>query len=449
MKEQKPQESTFSQFPISKSHLRPGVTGVIMAAPTDRLIEPFIEFNPRHRETRSEARRPQLNGLKKTWTRWTVTSIVLASVVAGLTAIRMSTEPYGRIDGEKVPPVAVSVTMAKHLPAYSVTREFVGLVEARRESRVGFEMMGQLSEILVDDGDFVESGAVLARLETSILRSQRDTLLHARNQAQASLDLAAITRERVRRLHDHDVASAQEKDQAEKRFEAEAAALARAESAITSIDTRIARSELIAPYPALVARRLADEGQVVGAGDGILHLLERVEPEARIGVAGDSIDAIAVGERHELRVRNRHVSATVKSILPVRGNGTRSVDVVFTLHTEFDGIRRGDLAKLSIERLEFEPGFWLPLSALTESSRGLWACYVVFELADDERIGSATHTLRRRELEIVHQEVDRVFVRGTLSEGETIVLEGLQRLVPGQSVRIADAASFTTLEDKS
>ncbi|NIM61923.1 MAG: hypothetical protein GTO30_09780, partial [Acidobacteria bacterium] len=104
--------------------------------------------------------------------------------------------------------------------------------------------------------------------------------------------------------------------------------------------------------------------------------LERVEPEVRIGVAGASIDAIATGDRFLLLVRGRDVPATVKSVLPVRGNGTRSVDVVLTLHTEFDGIRRGDLATVTIERTEPEEGFWLPLSALTESSRGLWACYV-------------------------------------------------------------------------
>ena len=176
-----------------------------------------------------------------------------------------------------------------------------------------------------------------------------------------------------------------------------------------------------------------------------MHLLERVEPEVRIGVAGDSIDVISPGDQRQVSIRDRIVSATVKSVLPVRGNRTRSVDVVLTLHTEFDGIRRGDLATLAIERREPEPGYWLPLSALTESSRGLWACYVTIELAERERVGSATHKLRRRELEVVHQEVDRVFVRGTLSNGEMVVVEGLHRLVPDQLVRIAAHDAFTTL----
>ncbi len=77
------------------------------------------------------------------------------------------------------------------------------------------------------------------------------------------------------------------------------------------------------------------------------------------------------------------------------------------------------------------------MTALTESSRGLWACYIAEPVASRDRLGSETHRLRRRELEVVHQEVDRVFVRGTLSAGELVVSEGLHRLVPNQRVRSA------------
>ncbi len=376
---------------------------------------------------------------------WAATLAVVAAVGAGLATIGMAAEPYGRIGGEIVPPVAVSVRPAQYLDGYAVVREFVGVVEARQESRVGFELGGEVSEVLFDEGDFIDEGTVIARLDTSILSSERRTLLAGRDQARASMELATLTRDRVGEARRSNAASSHEWDVADKDHQGQAAALARAEAAVHAIDVRIARAELRAPYPALVAERLVDEGQVLAAGTPVMHLLERVEPEVRIGVAGDSIDVISPGDQRQVSIRDRIVSATVKSVLPVRGNRTRSVDVVLTLHTEFDGIRRGDLATLAIERREPEPGYWLPLSALTESSRGLWACYVTIELAERERVGSATHKLRWRELEVVHQEADRVFVRGTLSDGEMVVVEGLHRLVPDQLVRIAADDAFTTL----
>lgn len=420
-----------------------------MASPTRSRIAHDPDIEPRGTGSdRSEWYQPQ-DLAKRASMRRAVELTIVAAVVAGLVAIAIGAEPYGRIDGEKVPPLAVSVATPERLPSYSVTRQFVGIVEARRQSHVGFERGGEIAEILVDEGDSVEAGAVLGRLDTSILLAERATRIHARDHARASLELAEITRRRVFAMHTHAVASTQEWDEADTDYEARTAALARAESAVAEIDTHIARSRLVAPYPAVVARRLVDEGEVVDAGMRVLHLIERVEPEVRVGIAGDAIEAISVGDRYELRVRKRRVPATVRAILPVRGNGTRSVDVILVLRTELDGIRQGDLATLSLEREEAEPGFWLPLSALTESSRGLWACYVVVELGDEERSGSATHTLRRRELEVVHQEADRVFVRGTLSEGESVVTEGLQRLVPGQWVRIAAADVLTAMKEES
>ena len=153
----------------------------------------------------------------------------------------------------------------------------------------------------------------------------------------------------------------------------------------------------------------------------------------RPGVAGDAVDGIAAGQQHALLIRGRRVPATVRSVLPVRDRGTRSVDVLFTLHAPFNGIRRGDLARLEIARRLDQPGFWLPLTALTESSRGLWAVYVAVGLTGDKSV------LERRELEVLHQEADRVFVRGTLGDNEHVVVVGLHRLVPGQRVRITGA----------
>ena len=380
---------------------------------------------------------------KERFLRATVTAAVVASVAGGLAAIG-ATDPYGSVQPKVTPPIAVAVEAVTLEPGYEVLREFLGVVEARRESRVGFELGGEIAAVLYDDGDFIDAGEVIARLDTSILDAERAVLVAARDQARAALELAAITRERLGKALAKNAVSSQNWDEADKGHQAQAAALAGAEAAITAIDARLAKAELRAPFAALVAERFVDEGQVVGAGSPVIHVLESVEPEVRIGVAGDSIDDIQPGDRFELAIRDRVESATVRSILPVRGNGTRSVDVVLTLHAQFDGIRHGDLATLAIPRTEAKPGFWLPLTALTESSRGLWANYVAEPLPEHERVGSATHRIVRRELEILHHAGDRVFVRGTLRDGELAVTEGLQRIVPAQLVRIAPSDAFST-----
>lgn len=378
-----------------------------------------------------------------------LTTIVLGTVAGGLAAIGAATEPYGSVLPQPTPPVAVAVEPALERSGYEIAREFVGVVEARRESPVGFELGGEVAAVLLEEGDFIEAGAVIARLDIAILEAERSTLLATREQVRAAAELAAITRERVGRALKKNAIAAQRWDEADKDYQARAATLAQAEAAITVIDARISKAELTAPFAALVAERFVDEGQVVGAGTPVYHLMESVAPEVRIGVSGNAIDVVETGQQYTLRVRDRQVLAEVKSVLPVRGNGTHSVDVILTLDAQFDGIRRGDLATLEITRTKDERGFWLPLTALTESSRGLWACYVVQPLGEHESGGAATHRLSRRELEVIHQEGDEVYVRGTLGAGEEVVTEGLQRLVPEQLVRIASDDAFSTRRARS
>ena len=86
----------------------------------------------------------------------------------------------------------------------------------------------------------------------------------------------------------------------------------------------------------------------------------------------------------------------------------RLVDL--TLDAELDGIRRGDLATLALTTTRDEGGYWLPLTGLTESSRGLWACLVAEHLDPAGAGEPASHRLARRELEVLHFAGDRVYV---------------------------------------
>ena len=92
------------------------------------------------------------------------------------------------------------------------------------------------------------------------------------------------------------------------------------------------------------------------AGSVVLQILERIDQEVRIGVAGKFVESLAVGQRHEVNIRTEQISGTLKSILPIRESRTRSVDVILMLDAELDGIRRGDLARLSLERERKEMG---------------------------------------------------------------------------------------------
>jgi hypothetical protein len=121
----------------------------------------------------------------------------------------------------------------------------------------------------------------------------------------------------------------------------------------------------------------------------------------------------------------------VRELLPVTDRGTRTVEAVVELGARLDGIRDGDLATVRVERAVGAAGFWLPWSALTESTRGLWACFVV-----EEGEGGGL-VVARRQLEVLHAESGRAYVTGTLSAGDRVVRGGLHRIVAGDAVRVS------------
>ena len=374
------------------------------------------------------------NSLRAKVVNGTATVVVAGLVAAGLAGVGALTAPMSdasAVRATRVLPVATIGVLPE--PGYAVRRQFVGRIEAKRQSRVGFELGGLVTELLVDEGEPVEPGQVIGHLDTARLAVQLEQLEGRRVELQANIGLARATRVRLERLTNQGHVSRQRYDEARFDEQGQLGRLQQVDAQIASIRLDIEKSELKAPFGAIVARRFADEGIVIAAGDPVFDLLERANPEVRIGLAGGAVDAIAVGQEHALMVRGRRVPATVRAVLPVRDRNTRSVDVALTLHVPLNGIRPGDLARLEITRRVDEPGFWLPLSALTESSRGLWAVYVAN--GSDGEIG----VVERRELEILHQETDRVFVRGTLAGDDRVVVAGNHRLVPGQSVHITSS----------
>jgi RND family efflux transporter MFP subunit len=365
--------------------------------------------------------------LRKAWnpslliTLAVLTGWALVALLTGALGSQASTPRQERL-------LPVSTVTARLADSYPQQRSFVGRVEARRESDVGFELAGLVAQIHVDDGASVSAGQVLASLDTELLEARREELVSARARARADLDLSLKTRKRVNELQAMDFASSQARDEAVEGVNANRAALAVADSAIRSIDVQIRKSQLRAPYDALVATRHVDEGQVISAGVPVLRLFENSEPEARIAIASDSIDRLHKGQDYLLRIRDRDVAATLRTVLPERQGHTRSVDVIFTLSVPFNGIRRGDLARLVLDERIVAQGIELPLTALTESSRGIWAVYVAEPGAD------AASILSRRQVELLHLAGEEVYVAGTLEAGEQVVSAGLHRLVPGQRV---------------
>ncbi|MEL6111089.1 MAG: efflux RND transporter periplasmic adaptor subunit, partial [Planctomycetota bacterium] len=384
---------------------------------------------------------------------------------------------------EKARSMLVATERAVMVDGYRMTDEFVGKVEAHRESQLSLESGGLLLQVTVDEGDEVQAGEVLARLDTQLLESQRNSVAAQLEAETSTLDemiagprseiieaaraeveqwtietrLAQITHKRHAKLIESNAASHQEFDDSlfkqeslasrlraakarllelengtrKERIQSQRAQVDRLRSDLRTIEIRLNKSVLRAPYSGTISNRFVDEGAVIEAGMPVLTLLETTRPEIRIGVTHDVLKQLAIGSEHTVKINGSSYLATVRSSRPDRDQTTRTISVLLDLGQAYDAVHVGDLALLQIERGTAQSGFWVPLASLTESYRGLWAAYAA--VPNGTREG---HLIETREIEVLHQTADRAFVKGTLQNGELIVTGGLQRLVPGQQISI-------------
>ncbi len=385
--------------------------------------------------------------------------------------------------------LAVQTISVEPISAYQVAREYTGAIVARRTSQLGFELDGKLEEIYVDEGDAVVAGTGLARLDTEHLETRRRQTVARRAQAAAKLDemisgprdediAAARARvesleaqvellrrqnTRLEKLLARSVATRDEYEQTafglksreaqlgeakhdlrellngtrEEQIRGQRAVVAELDAAIADIDVDFRKSTLKAPFDGTIARRLADDGTVVEAGQPVFRLVEDQVLEAWIGLPVHTAQGLVEESMQRVKIGGQYFEATVAGRFPEVDPATRTRTVVLRLVDSASGyIVHGQVARLELDETVETNGFWLPTTALTKGARGLWTSYVVVKADPGDSTQPDLLRVERRDIEVLHTESNRVLVRGTLNSGDRVISSGTHRVVPGQLVRL-------------
>ena len=325
----------------------------------------------------------------------------------------------------------VRTTVVEIENGYHARRTFTGRAVPGRISSMAFELGGTVASINVDLGSRVKAGEVLAELDTARLNAQRAQLLAERDEVAASLDLAERTLGRARETFDKGHTSAQRLDEAEANAISLRARAKRLQATVDALDVDLAKSKIHAPFAGVITSRLLDEGVVVAAGTRLLELSENERMEAHIGMPPEFALAVKDGAPVELRGGRRQQidGATVRAMVPTIEGQTRTMMVTFDLPE--GQAQRGELVTAVVKDWQETPGAWLPLRALSSDVRGLWRVYKVADGKD----GPSVHF---ENVQVLYTDGNRVFVSGTIANGDRIIAGGVERLAPGQRVTVLE-----------
>lgn len=188
-------------------------------------------------------------------------------------------------------PVRAVRTMIVNDVGGSSEREYSGEVRARVESQMGFQVPGKVVRRLVNVGDVVKPGQVLAELDPSDLKLGAQAAMAALAAAQAQASQAEANLKRFTELQQQGFISEAQLDTYVTAARAARAQLdqARAQSGVQSNQARYAR--LMATAAGVVTAAMVEPGQVVSAGMPVITLAHDGPRDVVFSVPEDLVDA--------------------------------------------------------------------------------------------------------------------------------------------------------------
>jgi len=336
---------------------------------------------------------------------------------------------------ETVSDVAVISAQAASIPDVF---EAVGTLRAAQTSQLAAQMMGNIVEIRVREGDRVQRGQILAVLDEAQPRAALDRATAADLAAQQEIAasesdfaLAESTFERYQTLYDKKSVSPQEFDEIKARYQgAQArrdmarAGQAQAKAALQQAHTALGYTHIVAPFDGLVTEKKADVGTLASPGMPIFTVedLRRYRLEAAVNET--DLRYVRQGEQVPVSVDalgDRELKGKVVEIVPAADAASRSFLVKIELPSD-PALRSGLFGRAQFARGQ-RSALLIPRTAVIERGQ-LQGIYVL----DQNRIAGL------RYITLGKPSAAQVEVLAGLQTGETLIADPGSRELSGKKI---------------
>jgi RND family efflux transporter MFP subunit len=309
-------------------------------------------------------------------------------------------------------------------------REFVGVVRPRYETDLGFRVAGKIVTRIVNVGDRIAIGDVVARLDPEDLRLQVQSADAELAAATSNLAQAAADFERYSKLKSNGWASVADFDRKKAASDEAQGRLDRARRALDLARNQLTYTDLKADADGVITATLAEPGQVVAIGQAVARLAHHGEKEAVVALPETWL-AEARKSKAIVRLwadRERSFEARLRELSPQAEAATRTYTARFTIENADDAVAFGMTATVTLTQAVDAKVAKLPLSAILNRGTGP-SVYVV----------DTSGTLILRPVTIASFAEDAALVTRGIADGDEVVTLGVQKLEAGLKVRTIEA----------
>lgn len=347
-----------------------------------------------------------------------------------------------------------------------------GTVEALESSEVGFQVAGRIRRVLVEEGQRVAAGQVLAELdpldyqlgvdmaagEAAAARAVSDKAqAGARKQelaqAKAAFEQADDEYRRMKTLYERKSLAPNDFKKIEARWRVTRERLSEAEegarkediaaaegkarqaaSAVKLTEKRLADTRLRAPIDGVIARRLADAGEMIAAGMPVAAVMKLNPVRVRVGVPEAEIAHVKVGQVARVRIPSMGAEGEFTGKVELVGFAAEAQSRTFAVRILVANpqltLRAGMIAEAEIETGETVRVLTVPGEAVVRDAQGATLVYVWYP--EQKRVfGRKVRTGRGTGGEI---EIEQ-----GLAPQDRVVVEGQHKVREGTLVEVVNA----------
>ena len=325
---------------------------------------------------------------------------------------------------QKAPAAPVMVETAQR-DTFSATLWVSGTVISQNDARIAAETDGRITWV-ADVGSRIQKGEAIARIDAGDLRLDLADSEAQLASLKSQLKFRDSSLQRFKKLAASNNAAATQLDEAQSQRDMTQQEIKRAEVAIAQIKRRIKQTEVLAPFPGVVAERLVQIGEFVGRGEEVARLVDtehrEIRAQAPLSVAGWIREGMQVSVEHD-RVESL---SPVSYVIPVGDERSRMFEIRIAANDPAWII--GSPVRIALPNSEPRELVAIPRDGLVLRGSNIY----VMRVNDD-------NTVEKVSIETGIGLGGFVEVIGNVNQGDLIITRGGERLEAGQTVAITDS----------
>ncbi len=310
-----------------------------------------------------------------------------------------------------------------------------GEVRPRFEQRYGFRVPGKIARRLVDVGQEVKAGQVLAVLDSQDVVPAINAQTAQVDVAKTDMTFQQSELKRQQELREKGFVSGAALERQNAATEAANARVKAAQSQLASVQNNLSFQTLRADKAGVVVSVDADAGSVVAAGQAVVRVAQLGEKEVMVNVPERAVGLMRQAKGFAVALDalpGKIYAAKLRELSPAADPVSRTYPARLSLTSADDAIKLGMSTNVQIELTQAQV-ITVPHSALytRDDKTRVWV------------VDRSAQVANSVEVKIAETTQDSVVISSGLKAGDLVVTAGANLLQPGQKVKILEAVATT------